>query len=129
MYVFYYDRESRITKAVQCYEYKRGSVAGHQIINTRRQFTGADRKDPLSQPDLALIEYNSEGLVKTIKLLYNEKETYRREITYGPQGILAENEIVNGKAVAKWEYKWKAGRLIEASIDNKAGYDFKILFR
>ena len=129
LYVFYYDRDSRITKAVQCYEYKGKSVAGHAVIGGRRQFTGANSQDPLSQADLTLVEYNNEGLVKAIKLLFNERETYRREMIYGPQGIIAENEIVNGKVIAKWEYKWKGERLLETSINNKAGYDFKVLFR
>lgn len=124
--VFYYDKDLRVTKAVDAYDYSsEANAAGHRVVTGRKSFTGANRVDPLSTPSIFTINYNSEGLISSIVFTYQGKETYRREIVYGVPGIMEEREFWGGsnKNATVTKYKWNGNQLFSAKRD-KVTADF-----
>jgi tetratricopeptide (TPR) repeat protein len=132
LYVLYYDDDSRVTKAVDSYVYDEAqSAAQHFVIKERKPFIGPNAVDPLQDAVITIIVYNDQGLVATLKRLQNDKEFYRREIVYGPDGILGEREYYGAQLAAEWKYKWKQGKLLECSVEGKVKdyHGMKLMFR
>ena len=130
VFVLYYDKDMRVVKAVDSYLYGERTNAGHRVVTGRKPFTGPQRVDPLSDGDVFTFEYNDEGLLSTIRNAYNGQEVYRREIAYGPQGIVAEREFYqNTKKPKVTKYEWKSGRLVAAKSGGDGWPSVKISFK
>lgn len=129
VFVFSYDEKSRVTRAVDCYVYSdEATTAGHIMAKSRKPFNGPDWKDPFGDNFARSFDYNDEGLMSAIRATYKGREYYRREIGYGPDGIMQEREFMDGTLTALRSYKWKKGALLTAKVDNKRWKDQAITF-
>ena len=130
IFALYYDQDRRLNKAVECYTYAgETNAAGHLVVKSRKPFTGANHTDPLQDRDFYTFTYNNEGLLSEITNTYNGKEVYRRQILYAPQGIIEEREYREGKLTGTTKYNWKAGKLVSAKKERKAGTSLDIFFQ
>jgi tetratricopeptide (TPR) repeat protein len=119
IFVLYYDKDQRVTKAVDSYTYGDTTVAGYRVVKDRKPFTGPNRLDPLSDPYIVHFQYNDEGLLSSIIYNVNEKQVYRRDITYGPSGIASEQEIYqDGKIARTTTYAWVGDKLVSAKTQD-----------
>ncbi len=115
IFVLYYDKDQRVSKAVDSYRYGEANAAGHRVVTSRKPFTGPNRIDPLSDPQVYSFKYNEEGLVTTLTLTTGGKESYRREILYGTQGIVEEREHwPDSKKPKLTKYVWNGAKLVSA---------------
>jgi hypothetical protein len=130
VFVLYYDKDMRVVKAVDSYLYGKPTNAGHRVVTGRKPFTGPQRTDPLNDVDIFTFDYNEEGLLSTIRNVYKGQEFYRRDITYGPQGIVKELEFFqNNKKPKVTKYEWRGNHLVTAKSGGDGYTTIKIGFK
>lgn len=126
LYAFEYDAQGRAVKAFDVYTYAgQQTAAGHYAITGRRNLQGVNLGE---EQTYTRFEYNSEGLLSAIVRVINGSETYRREISYGPAGIVSEKEISQGNSWSTWSYNWVDGKLASAYIEGRKIQDKSVTF-